>query len=99
MKPTIPREPEIPLLKEKPVFPLITENYFFECVRERKKKFMFVVTHSYVKNLMEIRRNCNNCLTCEKSRRNIADRKLAWNPGSIQGRTISGGNEKVPPEH
>ncbi|GFT14903.1 hypothetical protein NPIL_365831, partial [Nephila pilipes] len=56
---------------------------------------MIVVTHSYVKNLMEIRRNWNNCLTCVKSRTNIADRKLAWNPGSIQGRTLSGGNEKV----
>ncbi|GFS74201.1 hypothetical protein NPIL_209341 [Nephila pilipes] len=35
---------------------------------------MFVVTHSYVKNLIEIRRNCNNCLNCEKSRKNIAEK-------------------------
>ncbi|GFT43930.1 hypothetical protein NPIL_589711 [Nephila pilipes] len=57
------------------------------------------MTQSYAKTLMEIRKNCNNCLTREKSRKNIADRKLAWNSGSIQGRTLSGGNEKVPPEH
>ncbi|GFS95669.1 hypothetical protein NPIL_367201 [Nephila pilipes] len=99
MKPTIPREPEIPLIKEKTVFPFITENYFFENVRERNKKLMIVVTHSYVENLMEIRRNCYNCLPWEKSRKNIADRKLAWNSVCIQGRTLSGGNEKVPPEH